>query len=233
MTTSMSAGRTAGVLFLVQGICGYIGNFVLLAPATAAPGFLFNAAPHALQVGMAVLLGLVTGALATAIAITVLPIFRKHSETLAIWFLALGIAGLALAAVENGTVMSLLSLSKAYAATNGADPTAFEAVRGVVAASRNWAHYTHLIVSGSTVLVFYITVYRFALIPRVLAACGIAAFLLQLTTVSMPFVGFKVVLLLLVPVGLAQLATAIWLVSKGFPDVTEPAARRTAMRVGI
>jgi hypothetical protein len=225
MTTAMSAGRTAGVLFLIQGTCGYIGNFVLLAPATAPPGFLVNASAHALQVGMVALLGMVTGALATAIAITVLPVFRKYSETLAIWFLALGIAGLALAAVENGTVMSLLSLSKAYAATDGANPATFEMVRGVVAASRNWAHYTHLLVSGSTVLVFYVTVYRFALIPRALAACGIAAFVLQLTTISMPFVGFKVVLLLLAPVGLAQLAMAIWLVIKGFADAPAPAAR--------
>jgi Domain of unknown function (DUF4386) len=218
MTTARRAGRTAGVLIIVQGICGFIYNFVLLEPATAPPGFLVNASAHALQLGIAVLLGLVTGALAAAIAIAVLPTLRKYSEALALWFLALAIASLSLAVVENGTVMSLLSLSQAYAATNGADPATFAGLRGVVAASRNWAHYTHLIVGGAALLVFYITLYRFALIPRVLAACGIAAFVLQLTTVSMPFLGGRVMLPLLAPVGIAHLALAIWLIVKGFAD---------------
>jgi len=226
MTTALRAGRTAGMLIIVQGSCGFIYNFVLLEPATAPPGFLVNASAHTLQVGTAVLLGLVTGALSTAIAIAVLPIFRKYSETMALWFLALAIASLSLAVVENGTVMSMLSLSKAYAATNGADPAAFEGLRGVVAASRNWAHYTHLVVGGATLLVFYITLYRFALIPRLLAACGIAAFALQLTTVSMPFVGFRVVLLLLAPVGIVHLTLAIWLLVKGFADAKRSDARQ-------
>ena len=47
MTTARSAGRIAGALILVQGIGGYLVNFGLIAPATAPPGFLVNAAPHA------------------------------------------------------------------------------------------------------------------------------------------------------------------------------------------
>src|SRR5262245_47949534 len=112
MSTARSAGRTAGVLIILQGIGGYLTNFGLLGPAMAPPGFLVNAAPNALRVGVAALVGIVAGALSTAIAITVLPVFRKHSETMALWFLALAIAALSLAVVENGKVMSLLSLSQ-------------------------------------------------------------------------------------------------------------------------
>ena len=130
-----------------------------------------------------------TGAFAAAIAITVLPVFKKYSERMALWFLALAIAALSLAVVENGTVMSMLSLSKAYAASNSADPAAFEGLRGVVAASRNWAHFTHLVVGGSTFFVLYATQFRFALIPRALAAFGMAAVALQIATVCLPFFG--------------------------------------------
>ena len=193
MKTDKNAGRIAGALILVQVICGYVVNFVLLAPATAPPGFLINAAPHAVRVGVTALLGIVAGAFATAIAITVWPVFRKYSERMALCFLALGIAALALAVVENGTVMSMLSLSQAYAASGATDPAAFEGLRGVVAASRNWAHFTHLIVGGSTFFVFYATTFRFALIPRVLAAFGMAAVALQMATVSMPLVGGQVI----------------------------------------
>lgn len=218
MMTAKSVGRTAGILIILQGIGGSMVNFVLFAPVIAPPGFLVNASPHALRVGATAWLGIVMGAFATAIAITVLPVFRKYSERMALWFLALAIAALSLAVVENGTVMSLLSLSKAYAAAPGADSASFEGLRGVVAASRNWAHFTHLVVGGSTFFVLYATAFRFALIPRALAAFGMAAMALQIATVSMPFFGMRVVFPLLAPAGIANLALALWLIVKGFAD---------------
>ena len=218
MTTAKNAGRVAGALILVQGIGGYVVNFGLIAPATAPPGFLVNAAPHALRVGMTALLGIFMGAFATAIAITVWPVFRKHSERMALSFLALAIAALALAVVENGRLMSMLSLSQAYAASGAADPAAFEGLRGVVAASRNWAHFTHLIIGGSTFFVLYATTFRFALIPRALAAFGMAAVALHMATVSLPLLGGHVIFPLLAPAGIANLALAVWLLAKGFAD---------------
>jgi Domain of unknown function (DUF4386) len=223
MTTAKNAGRIAGALILVQGIGGYVVNFGLIAPATAPPGFLVNAAPHALRVGMTALLGIFMGAFATAIAITVWPVFRKHSERMALSFLALAIAALALAVVENGRLMSMLSLSQAYAASGAADPAAFEGLRGVVAASRNWAHFTHLIIGGSTFFVLYATTFRFALIPRAIAAFGMGAVALQMATVSMPLLGGHVIFPLLAPAGIANLALAVWLLTKGFADTSSPA----------
>jgi hypothetical protein len=224
MTSARNAGRIAGVLILVQGIGGYLVNFGLIAPATAPPGFLVNAAPHALRVGLTTLLGIVMGACATAIAITVWPVFKKHSERMALSFLALAVAALALAVVENGRLMSMLSLSQAYAASGAADPAAFEGLRGVVAASRNWAHFTHLIIGGSTFFVLFATTFRFALIPRVIAGFGMMAAALQMATVSMPLLGGHVIFPLLAPAGIANLALALWLLAKGFAD-TQPTTK--------
>lgn len=218
MTNALTVGRVAGTLLLAQGIGGALTNFVLIDPAFAPPGFLVNAAPNALRIGLSALLGIFIGAFAMGIAITVLPLFRKYSERMAMLLLALGTAALALAVVENGTVMSMLSLSKAYAAANAADPAAFEGLRGVVAASRNWAHFTHLVVGGSIFLVLYATVYRFSLVPRALAALGIAAFVLQMATVSMPFFGGRVIFPLLAPAGIANLALSVWLLTKGLAE---------------
>jgi Domain of unknown function (DUF4386) len=212
-----NAGRIVGALLIVQGIGSFVTNFVLVQPAFAQPGFLVNAAPHALRVGAASLLGILTGALALAIAITVLPVLRKFSDRMALSFVALGSVGLSLAAVENGTLMSLLSLSKAYAAS-GADAAAFEGLRGVVAASRNWAHFTHIAIGGFTLSIFYVALYRFALVPRALAAFGLLAVVLQIASVTRPFFGGEVIFFLLAPLGLANLAVAVWLLIKGFAD---------------
>jgi hypothetical protein len=218
MTPTTNASRVAGVLILVQAAGGYLTNFGLIGPATAAPGFLVNAAPHALRVGISALLGIATGALAMMIAISVWPVFKKHSERMALAYLALGIAALALAVVENGRLMSMLSLSQAYAASGATDPATFEGLRGVVAASRNWAHFTHLIVGGSTFFVLYATTFRFALLPRLLAGFGMAAAALQMATVSMPLLGGHVIFPLLAPAGIANLALAMWLLTKGLAD---------------
>lgn len=79
MTTARSVGSIVGLLIIAQGIGGYVTNFVLLQPAIDPPGFLVNAAPHALGVAVSALLGIVTGALALAIAVTMLPMVRQLS----------------------------------------------------------------------------------------------------------------------------------------------------------
>ncbi|MGH8185939.1 MAG: DUF4386 family protein, partial [Steroidobacteraceae bacterium] len=180
MSNGKTIGRRTGILILAQILGSPVINLVLLPPVFAPPGFLVNAAAHPLQPGFAALIGLATGAVSVAVAILALPLFRQYSEAMALWVLALGIVGMSLAVVENSTVMSMLSYSQAYAAAGTADAATFEAMRVIVASSRNWAHYTHLIVGGAMFLVFYSVLYRFALIPRVLAGFGVLAVALQM-----------------------------------------------------
>jgi Domain of unknown function (DUF4386) len=222
MRTTRSIGRIVGVLMLVQMVGGVLVNFVLLSPITTPPGFLVNAAANSLQVSLSVLIGLVTGALSLGVAITALPVLRQYSYAMALWFLALGVVSLSLAVVENSAVMSMLSLSQAYTKASAADTALFETLRVVVASSRNWAHYTRVLAGGATFLVFYSLLYRFALIPRALAAIGVIAVLLQLTAITMPFFGYRIVMLMLMPMGLTHLALALWLMVKGFGKGRRP-----------
>ena len=99
MDIERRAGRIVGALFLAQMAGSAVLNGGLEAPLFGEPGFLVNAAPHALQLGASALFGLALGALFTAVAVTAFPIVRAHSEALALWLFALGAVGLALAAV--------------------------------------------------------------------------------------------------------------------------------------
>lgn len=216
MVATRIAGRIIGVLILAQMVGGVLVNFVLAAPLFGAPGFLVNAAPHALQISASVLLGLATGALAVGIAITAFPVFRQYSQAMALWFVALAVVSLSVATVENMNVMSMLSLSESYAKASAADRDRFEALRIVVASARNWAHYIGLIVAGATLFVLYAVLYRFALVPRALAAFGLVAVILQISAVAMPLFGQSIVFLMLAPLGVSQLLLALWLIAKGF-----------------
>jgi hypothetical protein len=52
---------------------------------------------------------------------------------MALWFVALAAVSLSLAAVENMSVMSMLSLSEAYAKASAVERDQFQALRVVVA----------------------------------------------------------------------------------------------------
>ena len=214
-----SIGRIVGLLLLVQSAAGYVVNMVLLRPVLSGPaGFLANAAASAGRVRMAVLLGMTTGALTVGIAITAWPLFRRHSGTMALWFLALSIVGFSLLALEHVTVLTMLSLSQEYASAGGAATEHFQALGSVVRWMRYWAHYANLIVSGGAIFVLYGALWRSALVPRVLAAFGVAAALLHITAVTMPVLGYRIVFLLIMPLGLSHLALSLWLMTRGFDN---------------
>jgi len=217
MTTAKAAGRIIGVIVLLQSVGSGLVNFVLMAPVFAAPGFLENAAGHPQRVGLSALLGLATGMLWLGIAITAFQVFRQRSHAMALWFVALAVISASLIAVENINVMSMLSLSEAYGKANIADRDLFQALRGVVASARNWTHYMSLIVAGSTLVVLYGVLFRFALVPRALAAFGLAAAALMIIAVAMPLFGHDIVFPLIMPLGLSQLMLALWLIAKGLP----------------
>lgn len=222
MTSARSIGRTLGILFPAQAIFAYVENFVLLAPVFTGGGFLAHAAESALQVRVAVLLGLVNGALTVGLAIAAWPLFRRSSERMALWYLALSAIGFALHAVEGVSILTMLSASQEYAKGNARE--VLETAAQIARWMRYWAHYTGLLIAGGTGLVLYGLLLRFALVPRALAVFGVLAVLLQITAVAMPIFGQPIVFALLAPLGICQLLLAIWLIARGFEEPEIPAA---------
>jgi hypothetical protein len=219
MNAAKNAGRTIGVLFLVQAAVAPVVNFVLLGPALIAPpGFLVNAAAHSTQVDAAVLLLLVTGALWVGIAVTALPVIRQYSRPMALWFLALAVICFSGVVIEGLAVRSMLALSQEYAKADPANVALFQAAATTTRSLRNSAHYTNLLVSGAAFLVLYSALFRFALIPRVLSALGLATAALLIAGALIPLFGQRTIMLLFMPVGLSQLALVSWLLIKGFEE---------------
>ena len=217
MATSKRAARTIAVLLMLQMVCGPLVNFGLLRPM-AGTSFLANAAAQSPQIGLAVVIGLAMVAMSLGIAIVAFPVFRQYSQAMALWLLALAGVGFAVAVVEYIHVLSMLSLSQAYAKTGAADPAQFQTLGVAVAATRRWAHYMGLIFGGSVAFVLYGALYRFALVPRVLAAFGAIAALLEIIAVALPLFGHGIVFPMIAPLGLAHLALVFWLLTKGFAE---------------
>jgi hypothetical protein len=216
MASHLKTGRIIGVLLLLQVAVGILLNFVFTAPLFGEPGFLINAAPHANQIAQSVLLSIAMGLVSLTIACLLYPLFKIYSQPLALFYFALVTAGFALTVAENISMLSMLSLSKAYAVAGGAQEQLYQGLRIVVKETRNWTHYLSLIVSGVTIFAFYLSTMRFKLIPRALSAFGLLAALSQLFAISMPLFGHEVDFRLIAPLGICEILLGLWLIFKGF-----------------
>ncbi|MGA7538960.1 MAG: DUF4386 family protein [Steroidobacteraceae bacterium] len=216
MGAEIRAGRIVGALIIIQMILAVVLNFVLEAPLFGAPGFLVSAAHHSRQIGLAALLGLITEALWVGIAITVLPSGYRHGRAMTLWLASLAVVALAVAVLENAAVMSMVSLSEAYAKATAVERGQLEAIRIVAASARDWPHFLARMLDGCTIFAFYAVLYRSTLVPRVLAGFGLIASVLQVCGVAMPLFGHDVIFPMLAPLGLVQLTLAVWLLAKGF-----------------
>lgn len=210
------ASRWLAALLLTQLVVGPIANFKLLGDAfEGAGGFLVNAAPNAVSVGLAALLSFGLAVVSAAIAVVLWPVVRPRSERLALWLAILAAAGIALAGIENAQLMSLVSLSQAYVAATPPDEALYQSLRGVVGSYRNWAHVIQLLATGGLLLATYGALYRLRLVPRLLAGFGMLAAVSQMIAVAKPLFGGWVIFPMLAPLGLANLALIAWLLWKG------------------
>jgi hypothetical protein len=217
MESTIRAGRIIGVLIIIQMVGSSVVNFSLEEPLFGTQGFLLNAASHSQQVGLAAVLGLIIELLWVGIAITAFPVFKQRTPAMALWLVVLAGVVLAVAVVENAAMMSMVSLSEAYAKASPAEHAQLETIRVVVAAARNWPHFLARIFDGLTIFVFCADALslrtgsagpRGLWFDRCLAddrrGCPVSLF------------GHDVIFPMLAPLGLSQLVLAVWLMTKGF-----------------
>ncbi len=210
------ASRAIAALLLAQLVLGPITNFTLMDPMLkGAGGFLANAAPHAAAAATSALLSMALAVISAGIGILMWPILRQRSDRMGLGLVMLGGAGVALAGFESAGVMSMVSLSKAYVATATPDEALYQGLRGVVTAQRNWGHFVRLLLAGATILLFFAALFRFNLVPKLLAGFGMLAAVCQMFAVGSPFFGNPVMFPMLAPLGVAYILLAVTLLWKG------------------
>ncbi len=219
MDSSKSTGRIVGSLVCAHLVVGLMVPFIMLDRVKRAAGLAQGAATNPGLVRAAVLLLFVGSAVAIAMSIAAFPIFRRCSQRMALSLLAVAIAGFSLQAVDNGAILSALSLSQEYAKADASNTELFRGLALVVNSARKWAHYCSLFVTVSWIVLFCGVLYRFRLVPRVLAALGILASTLQICAVTLRgFLGYPPETRLAVPLAPVYVALGVWLMAKGFDE---------------
>lgn len=161
---------------------------------------------------------------------------RPRSSGMGLWLLALVVVNFRLQIVENGHWLTMLSVSQAYAEAGAADAVLFQSLGMVVRSAWKWGHNSHILVVVGWIFTLYCLLFRCAMVPRARAAIGMIASVLHFTGITLPvFAGYRMPFpeLFGMPLGLANLVPAVWLMVKGFK---EPYARprcRSAWARGI
>ena len=216
MRSAKSTGRIVGLLLLAQFL-GLMFGFILLVPITK-PEFLQTTAAIASQIRLAVLFLFAAGAVTIGIAIYAFPFFREHSPRMALWLVALSIIWFSLQAVDNQHILSMMSLSQQYAEGTVSAEVA-QAAATAVRSTRRWAHYTELLVMDVWFFLLYATLFRFAIVPRVLAGFALALVAIHVAAVPLPaFIGYRQLMVLAYSLLLSYALMCGWLLAKGFAN---------------
>jgi hypothetical protein len=86
-----------------------------------------------------------------------------------------------------------------------------------------WAHFTELLVIDCWIFLLYSLLFRFAVVPRALAAFGLTTVILHFTGIPLPGVlGYSSVTLMGVLMAVSHITLAIWLLTKGFEERHHP-----------
>jgi Domain of unknown function (DUF4386) len=219
---TFTIGRTVGILLLLQLIAALTLPFILTKPITyGSPAFLTAVAAHSFQIRSAVLLSFVGSGLTVYLGITAFQVFRHYNQSVALLFVVVCAISCTLDIVQAGTIMSMLAISNAFVASGAANSELYQVVGSGIAAARRSAHIMQLLAIGAWMFVFYISLLRFKLIPRVLAAIGVLGVTLQFIGVTlMMLLGYPSIGEMAMPLLPIQISVAVWLMIKGFHNPT-------------
>jgi hypothetical protein len=218
MRSAKSTGRLIGILLVVQ-LAGLIGPFLLLRPiATVPPEWLVNAAASSFQIKVALFLLFANCALTIGISIAAFKEFRRHSYSMALLLVAASVIMFTLQAVDNAHLMSMLSLSQRYTQAGGQDEL-YQLLAAAAGSTRRFIHFTELFAIDTWIFLLYCILYRYRLVPRLLAAFGLLTVLLHFTGIPLPlFLGYGSVTLMGATMALGHIALAAWLITKGLGE---------------
>jgi hypothetical protein len=214
-------GRIAGILLLAQALIAIpVYTEIGMMSSVISPDFLVQAAANAFKIRTALVLTFLLGGVTLAVALVVLPVFRAASERMFWLYFGLCVAGLATAALESVVVREMLAMSINYQQSGKA--AIYETLAPVVHSEWSAAHFFNLASGHVKALVFFLILYRFRFIPRLLAGIGVIAAVLSTSGTTAALLGVPFSYLMIAPTGLVQLATTLWLIWKGFSEPVTP-----------
>jgi hypothetical protein len=219
-------GRIVGVILLAQALLSIpvYTSFGMMGSITL-PDFLTAAAADATKIRTALLLTLLLSAASIAVALVVLPVFRQASERMFWLYFGLSVAGLATTAMESAVIREMLAMSINYSRLGMTQ--IYDAFAPAVRSEWFSMRFFNLAMGHFKALLFFLILYRFRFIPRVLSGVGVIATVGSTTGTTAALVGVQFSYFMVAPAAIAQLAMTLWLLWKGFSEPVTTVVKST------
>lgn len=221
MSSNQTAAKAAGVFFILAAVSSIIG-LVLYDPILNGPDYLSQGSAHANQVVLGAIMELILVVSAVGTSITMFPYLRKYNETLALGHVCFRFLEAIVITIGIISVLSLLTLSREYAAAGAPDIGSYQATGSSLKALHDWTFLLgpNFLLGINTMLYSYIF-YKTKLVHRYIPILGMTgAALVFLCAILVMFGAFPQLslwgALLALPVFANEMILAVWLLTKGF-----------------
>ena len=205
----------AGILFLIAIVSSLLGGG-LLESIIKAPDFLTILSANTSTVFIGVLLEFINGIAVIGIAVSLYPVLKKQSESIAIGYVGLRIVESIFCLVSAALPLSLLKLSREYLNSGNSGNSYFQTLGNFLMGIRSeLAELLIPVFFSLGALLFYYLLFRSILIPRFISVWGFLGALLILI-LSLVEVNMIFNIIFVLPIILNEIFLGFWLIIKGF-----------------
>jgi hypothetical protein len=194
---------------------------LLLQPVVGAPDYLTRASLSETRVATGALFELINHIAVVGIAVAIYPVLRRFSERLALGYVAARSIEAVLFTIGTMHLLALVTVSQEFVAAGNPPTSHLQALGGLLLAGHDWdqAALAFAVFSLGALTLNYV-LYRARLVPRWLAAWGLAAAALYLAAQVMVMFGLEpsspTQIVLDAPIAVQEMVFAVWLIVKGF-----------------
>jgi hypothetical protein len=212
---------TAGVLFIVATAASLLGTAVE-QPVLAGNDYLTRISENMNRVSAGGLLEFIAAGTSVAIAISLYPVLKRWSGSLALGAVTFRAIEAVMYTVGAVSMLSLLKVAQQFSNAAAPDRAWFQAIGDALLGARQEAILAGVFAFAVGALMYYYVFYRTRIVPRWLSGWGILAELLMLVACLSALFSRNPVTsyaILILPIAIQEMVLAVWLIARGFSPV--------------
>jgi len=217
MITDQTSAKIAGALFLVATAAYMTGNG-LIGSILQSPDYLSEMYPNRNKAVVGTLLEFVNSIAVVGIAVMLFPILKKHSEPIALGYVAFRVIEALLLMAGAIIPLVVIGLSRDFIDAGAPDDSYFRTIGVLAIQAKHIAFQSAMAVLGLFSLLFCYVLYRSKLIPRPLSVLGFIGYASLLASALFELFGYSPGMTLFVPGALFELLFPIWLIARGLKE---------------
>ena len=215
MNVYRTTARVVGVVYLAGFVVGIGGN-ILIQSILGAPHRLSAVAANSTMLAIGAILWLLAVVGDAAHGVLMFPILKRHSERMAIGYLAARIVDAIFIAVMVLFALIQIPLGSEFVRAAAPDAPSLQALSTLFSQAQLYAYEIGMSALGVSGILLCTMLYRAKLLPRWLAVWGLLGYAIIFCGMLSAVMGSGLGDLSSLPGGLWEIFIGVWLIVKGF-----------------